>query len=87
MGIKNSPNAMRFITKNVVAVVQEPSTTIDWLNHYGTRPLANPMRVEAGDMLHVAFQYRAGGSIPSLQASIQAQVINQKVLAQVPAFA
>ncbi|MEW6763075.1 MAG: methyltransferase domain-containing protein [Pseudomonadota bacterium] len=80
-------NAMRFITKNVLAIVQEQSTTIDWLNHYMTLPLANPMQVEAGDMLHVAFQYRAGGSIPSLQASIQAQVINQKVLEQVPAFA
>ncbi|MCD2516692.1 methyltransferase domain-containing protein [Massilia sp. G4R7] len=80
-------NAMRFITKNVLAIVQEQSTTIDWLNHYMTLPLANPMQVAAGDMLHVAFQYRAGGSIPSLQASIQAQVINQKVTEQVPAFA
>ena len=80
-------NAMRFITKNVLAIVQEQSTTIDWLNHYMTLPLANPMQVEAGDMLHVAFQYRAGGSIPSLQASIQAQVINQKVLEPAPAFA
>jgi protein arginine N-methyltransferase 1 len=80
-------NAMRFITKNVLAIVQEQSTTIDWLNHYMTLPLANPLQVAAGDMLHVAFQYRAGGSIPSLQASIQAQVINQKVVEQVPAFA
>jgi len=80
-------NAMRFITKNVLAIVQEQSTTIDWLNHYMTLPLANPLRVAAGDMLHVAFQYRAGGSIPSLQASIQAQVINQKVTEQAPAFA
>ncbi|WP_288381602.1 methyltransferase domain-containing protein [uncultured Massilia sp.] len=80
-------NAMRFITKNVLAIVQEQSTTIDWLNHYMTLPLANPMQVAAGDMLHVAFQYRAGGSIPSLQASIQAQVINQKVTEQAPAFA
>jgi len=80
-------NAMRFITKNVLAIVQEQSTTIDWLNHYMTLPLANPLQVEAGDMLHVAFQYRAGGSIPSLQASIQAQVINQKVAEQAPAFA
>ena len=80
-------NAMRFITKNVLAIVQEQSTTIDWLNHYMTLPLANPMQVAAGDMLHVAFQYRAGGSIPSLQASIQAQVINQKVTEQVPAYA
>lgn len=80
-------NAMRFITKNVLAIVQEQSTTIDWLNHYMTLPLAQPVKVEAGDLVHVAFQYRAGGSIPSLQASLRAQVVNQRVTEQVPAFA
>ena len=80
-------NAMRFITKNVLAIVQEESTTIDWLNHYMTLPLAQPVKVEAGDLVHVAFQYRAGGSIPSLQASLRAQVVNQRVREQVAAFA
>ncbi|WP_036206460.1 methyltransferase domain-containing protein [Massilia sp. LC238] len=80
-------NAMRFITKNVLAIVQEESTTIDWLNHYMTLPLAQPVKVEAGDLVHVAFQYRAGGSIPSLQASLRAQVVNQRVTEQVAAFA
>ncbi|MFC0251913.1 methyltransferase domain-containing protein [Massilia consociata] len=80
-------NAMRFITKNVLAIVQEESNTIDWLNHYMTLPLAQPVRVQAGDLLHVAFQYRAGGSIPSLQASLRAQVVGQRVEHDVPAFA
>ena len=80
-------NAMRFITKNVLAIVQEESNTIDWLNHYMTLPLAQPVKVEAGDLVHVAFQYRAGGSIPSLQASLRAQVVNQRVTEQVAAFA
>ncbi len=80
-------NAMRFITKNVLAIVQEKSTTIDWLNHYMSLPLAQPVKVEAGDLVHVAFQYRAGGSIPSLQASLRAQVVNQRVTEQVAAFA
>ena len=35
-------NAMRFITKNILAVVPEESSTIDWLNHYMTLPLAHP---------------------------------------------
>ena len=78
---------MRFITKNVLAIVQEESTTIDWLNHYMTLPLAQPVKVEAGDLVHVAFQYRAGGSIPSLQASLRAQVVNQRVREEVAAFA
>ncbi|MCA1246571.1 methyltransferase domain-containing protein [Massilia oculi] len=80
-------NAMRFITKNVLAVLQERATTIDWLNHYMTLPLAQPLKVEAGDLLHIAFQYRAGGSIPSLQASLRAQVVNQRVHEQLAAFA
>ncbi|MBQ5945933.1 methyltransferase domain-containing protein [Massilia sp. ST3] len=80
-------NAMRFITKNVLAVVQEQSTTIDWLNHYMTLPLAKPMQVQAGDLLRVSFHYRAGGSIPSLQASIETQVVNSEATERVAAFA
>ena len=68
-------NAMRFITKNILAVVSEESSTIDWLNHYMTLPLENPILVRAGDLLQVSFQYRAGGSIPSLQAAIRAEVV------------
>lgn len=80
-------NAMRFITKNVLAIVQEEANTIDWLNHYMTLPLAQPVKVTAGDLVHVAFQYRAGGSIPSLQASLRAQVVNQQAVERVAAFA
>lgn len=80
-------NAMRFITKNVLAVVQEEARTIDWLNHYMTLPLAQPVRVAAGEQVHVAFQYRAGGSIPSLQASLRAQVLGRRVAEQAAAFA
>ncbi|MEH6434186.1 methyltransferase domain-containing protein [Massilia sp. DD77] len=80
-------NAMRFITKNVLAVVQEQATTIDWLNHYMTLPLAKPMQVQAGDLLRLSFHYRAGGSIPSLQASIETQVVNSEATERVAAFA
>jgi protein arginine N-methyltransferase 1 len=64
-------NALRFITKNILSVVMEQSTTIDWLNHYLSLPLAEAVNVKAGDRLYVRFSYRAGGSIPSLQASIK----------------
>lgn len=68
-------NAMRFVTKNILAVVSERSTTIDWLNHYMTLPLATPVQAREGDVLQVSFQYRAGGSIPSLQASLKVDVL------------
>jgi len=74
-----SLNAMRFVTKNVLAIVQEHATTIDWLNHYMTLPLYRPLEVKAGDLLRISFAYRAGGSIPSLQASIKAEVVSQPV--------
>jgi protein arginine N-methyltransferase 1 len=63
-------NAMRFVTKNILAVVPEESGTIDWLNHYMTVPLERPLDVVAGDTVQLSFRYRAGGSIPSLQASM-----------------
>ena len=79
-------NAMRFVTKNVLAIVQEQATTIDWLNHYMTLPLYQPLAVKAGDLLRIAFAYRAGGSIPSLQASIQCELITRRAeAAQAPA--
>jgi protein arginine N-methyltransferase 1 len=70
-------NALRFITKNILAVVPEESGTIDWLNHYMTMPLANPVTVRAGDVLQVSFHYRAGGSLPSLEATMRANVVGQ----------
>jgi predicted RNA methylase len=68
-------NALRFVTKNVLAVVQERGTTIDWLNHYMTLPLQQPVQVQAGDVLRLSFAYRCGGSIPSLEATMCAEVI------------
>jgi protein arginine N-methyltransferase 1 len=55
-------NALRFVTRNILAVVQQPPGTIDWLNHYMALPLAEPVRVMADDVLRVGFAYRAGGS-------------------------
>jgi predicted RNA methylase len=67
-------SAMRFITKNILAIVTEDSSTIDWLNHYMALPLATPLQVQAGDIVDVSFQYRTGGSIDSLQNSMEARV-------------
>ncbi len=72
-------NALRFITKNILSVVQETSSTIDWLNHYMILPLlppnAAPMQVKAGDVIELAFHYRCGGSLPSLQAALQLEKV------------
>jgi hypothetical protein len=55
-----------------------------------TLPLAVPVQAREGDVLEVSFQYRAGGSIPSLQASLKAELVFEAAAqpaAQVPAFA
>ncbi len=80
-------NAMRFITKNILAVVAEENSTIDWLNHYMSLPMAHPVEVRAGDVLQVQFQYRAGGSIPALEAAIVVEVLRTEVDASVPQVA
>jgi predicted RNA methylase len=67
-------NALRFITKNILAVLIRQGATIDWLNHYLALPLHQPVEVKKGDVLRVGFQYRAGGSIPSLQNALRVEV-------------
>jgi len=66
-------NALRFITKNILAVLMKQGSTIDWLNHYMVLPVEEPVAVTAGDTVHVAFQYRAGGSLPSLQQAMRVE--------------
>ena len=82
-----SVNAMRFVTKNILAVVQEQNSTIDWLNHYMTLPLVNPVQVKAGDVIEVSFHYRAGASIPSLEAAIRVDLVQESVVSNDPRIA
>jgi protein arginine N-methyltransferase 1 len=64
-------SALRFVTKNILAIVMANNSTIDWLNHYMALPISTPLDVVAGDIVQVSFQYRAGGSIESLQNAIR----------------
>jgi len=63
--------ALRFVTKNVLAVLLETASTIDWLVPYMNLPIADPIEVKPGDVLELSFNYRAGGSLPSLQNSLK----------------
>jgi len=66
-----SLNALRFITKNVVGVFTAEGRSADWHMPYLSLPLPRAVEVTAGDHVRVRFQYEAGGSIESLQASLQ----------------
>ena len=64
-------NALRFITKNILAVLQTQGTTIDWLIDYLVLPLEQSIAARSGDLLHISIHYRAGASIRSLEKSIR----------------
>lgn len=63
-------NALRFITKNLVAIDEVGQRTVDWFGHYLVLPLPEPLAVKAGQRLAVAFDYRPGDPISALQPSV-----------------
>jgi type I protein arginine methyltransferase len=79
---EGSFNALRFITKNILAVDMKRSTTIDWLNHYMVLPLDEVLQVAQGETVHLRFQYHAGGSIPSLQNAIRVTRASERMTAE-----
>ena len=64
-------NALRFITKNILTLLQEQAATIDWLIEYLVLPVGEPVEGKTGDVIQVSFSYQAGGSIRSLEKSMR----------------
>lgn len=67
-------NALRFITKNILAIDPAQSSTIDWLIDYLVLPLQEPVPVKANSNLQVSFNHLTGGSIRSLEKSMRASL-------------
>lgn len=65
-------NALRFITKVPVGIFAHEGRSADWHMPYMCLALPQAISVQAGDRIRVRFQYDAGASVESLQASIQA---------------
>lgn len=63
-------NALRFITKNLVAIDEVSQRTVDWFGHYLVLPLHEALAVKSGQRLEVAFNYRPGDPISALQPSV-----------------
>jgi len=64
-------NALRFITKNILAMDLKSANTVDWMNMNLILPIKQPADAKAGDQFHVKFKYDAGGEISSLISSIE----------------
>lgn len=67
-------NALRFVTKNVLAIVLSEGKTIDWFNQYLILPLEESVEVAAGDTVAVRFAYKPGAQIEDLAASLSVRL-------------
>ena len=64
-------NALRFITKNLVAIVESERRSVDWLNSYMIVPLATAFDVAAGQGVRVAFAYKPGSPLDALRPAVE----------------
>jgi protein arginine N-methyltransferase 1 len=60
-------NALRFITKNLIAILPAEQRSIEWVMNYLIVPLPAAIEVRAGDTVEVAFDYAFGGPLSSLR--------------------
>jgi predicted RNA methylase len=65
-----SLNALRFVTKNILAVCLDTRSTIDWHNAYLVLPLMNTYQVEVGDTIEIKFAYPVGAPLEALQPQV-----------------
>ena len=63
-------NALRFVTKNVLAILLDRRSTVDWFSQYMVVPLARALPVAAGDQLRIRFSYRPGASFAELRPEV-----------------
>jgi SAM-dependent methyltransferase len=66
-------NGLRFITKNLLAIVESEGRSIDWDMHDLVIPVANPLTVMTGNTVRIRFRYDAGDSLLALAESIDGQ--------------
>lgn len=67
-------NAVRMVTKNLLAMDETTGGTIDWLMNYLVVPLPRPLDVGAGQSVRIRFSYAPGDEITALMGSVQAVV-------------
>ncbi|MCL2603328.1 MAG: methyltransferase domain-containing protein [Defluviitaleaceae bacterium] len=69
--VDGTVNALRFITKNLLAVEPETQAITDWYNNYLVHPLETPIEVNAGDALEVRISYETGAPLSALQPIVK----------------
>ncbi|MCW2975450.1 MAG: methyltransferase type 12 [Actinomycetia bacterium] len=64
-------NALRVITKNLLAILPQEGRSVDWLMNYLVVPLAHPINVQPGDTIHVSIDYDAGAPLASFAPDVK----------------
>ena len=62
-------NALRLVTKNVLAILVDQQRAVPWWNQYLVLPLDEPIAVKAGQRVRVGLNYNFGGQLESLEMS------------------
>jgi SAM-dependent methyltransferase len=60
-------NALRVITKNILAIVPETSSAIDWHSNYLVQPLEREISVRPGQTMTIALDYLAGAPMSEIR--------------------
>ena len=69
-------NAVRVITKNILAVLLDEQRNVEWFNQYLVVPLDQPLQVKAGDEINLRFSYLPGAQLDALASSLQISVVS-----------
>lgn len=64
-------NALRLVTKNILAINLKAGSTVDWHTQYIILPLPAPLSVAAGDHVSIRFSYQGGDPLNALTDSLE----------------
>lgn len=72
-------NALRLITKNILAINMLTHNTIDWHTQYIIVPLSTPIPVSKGDHISIRFSYQGGAPLSALSDSLEVRLVSKRV--------
>ncbi|MBV6449052.1 methyltransferase domain-containing protein [Nitrosomonas sp.] len=72
-------NALRLITKNILAINMTAGSTVDWHTQYIVFPLTTPLQVYRGDQISIRFSYQGGAPLKALSDSLEVRHVSQRV--------
>ena len=72
-------NALRLITKNILAINMLTHNTVDWHTQYIIVPLSTPILVSKGDHISIRFSYQGGAPLNALSDSLEVRLVSKRV--------